>query len=403
MTRAAHDTTVGVACVGYSFMGKAHSNAWRNVGAFYPDAPRAVQRVLVGRDPRRVDEAAQRYGWQESATDWRAVLERDDIHVVDICTPGHLHAEIAEAALAAGKHVLLEKPLANTVAESEVLVAAAEAAAGHGVLSMVGFNYRRVPALALARELIAAGRLGEVREVRAAYLQDWLVDADAPMAWRLRKEEAGSGALGDLGSHVVDQVQFLLGDTVSWASGHLRTFVTSRPGESGPEDVTVDDAAWATLGMSGGAVASVEVSRMAHGRKNGLALEVYGSEGSLRFELESLNELVVDTGVGGTRILVTESDHPYVGAWWPPGHVLGWDHTFVNQAADLLTCIAEGRAPSPSFAEGARVQRVLAAIEGSAAQSGTCVDVAPAAGATPPVVPVPVPTAPPAVTLEQHS
>ncbi|WP_234410809.1 Gfo/Idh/MocA family protein [Nocardioides terrigena] len=403
MTRTAHDTTVGVACVGYSFMGKAHSNAWRNVGAFYPDAPRAVQRVLVGRDPRRVDEAAQRYGWQESATDWRAVLERDDIHVVDICTPGHLHAEIAEAALAAGKHVLLEKPLANTVAESEVLVAAAEAAAGHGVLSMVGFNYRRVPALALARELIAAGRLGEVREVRAAYLQDWLVDADAPMAWRLRKEEAGSGALGDLGSHVVDQVQFLLGDTVSWASGHLRTFVTSRPGESGPEDVTVDDAAWATLGMSGGAVASVEVSRMAHGRKNGLALEVYGSEGSLRFELESLNELIVDTGVGGTRILVTESDHPYVGAWWPPGHVLGWDHTFVNQAADLLTCIAEGRAPSPSFAEGARVQRVLAAIEGSAAQSGTCVDVVPAADAVPPVVPVPVPAAPPAVTLEQQS
>jgi predicted dehydrogenase len=404
VTRTAHDTTVGVACVGYSFMGKAHSNAWRNVGAFYPDAPRAAQRVLVGRDPRRVDEAAQRYGWQESATDWRAVLERDDIHVVDICTPGHLHAEIAEAALAAGKHVLLEKPLANTVAESEVLVAAAEAAAGRGVLSMVGFNYRRVPALALARELIAAGRLGEVREVRAAYLQDWLVDSEAPMAWRLRKEEAGSGALGDLGSHVVDQVQFLLGDTVSWASGHLRTFVTSRPGESGPEDVTVDDAAWATLGMAGGAVASVEVSRMAHGRKNGLALEVYGSEGSLRFELESLNELVVDTGVGGTRILVTESDHPYVGAWWPPGHVLGWDHTFVNQAADLLTCIAEGRAPSPSFAEGARVQRVLAAIEASAAQSGTCVTVAPAAGATPPVVPhVPAPTAPPAVTLEQHS
>ena len=393
--------TVGVAVVGYSFMGKAHSNAWRNVGAFYPDVPRAVQRVLVGRDPHRVREAADRYGWQESATDWRAVIERDDIQVVDICTPGHLHAEIAEAALAAGKHVLLEKPLANTVEESDVLVAAAEAAAGRGVLSMVGFNYRRVPALALARELIAAGRLGEVREVRAAYLQDWLVDADAPMAWRLRKEQAGSGALGDLGSHVVDQVQFLLGDTIAWASGHLRTFVTSRPGESGPEDVTVDDAAWATLGTSRGAVASVEVSRMAHGRKNGLSLEVYGSEGSLRFELESLNELVVDTGAGGTRILVTESDHPYVGAWWPPGHVLGWDHTFVNQAADLLACIAEGRAPSPSFAEGAGVQRVLAAIESSAAQSSTCVDVAPAPDAT--RSHVPAPTAPPTTILEQHS
>jgi predicted dehydrogenase len=367
---------VGVAVVGYSFMGKAHSNAWRNVRAFYPDVPRVAQRVLVGRDPHRVQQAADRYGWQESATDWRAVIERDDVQVVDICTPGHLHAEIAEAALAAGKHVLLEKPLANTVEEADALVAAAEAAAGRGTLSMVGFNYRRVPALALARELIAAGRLGEVREVRAAYLQDWLVDANAPMAWRLRKEQAGSGALGDLGSHVVDQVQFLLGDTIAWASGHLRTFVTSRPGETGPEDVTVDDAAWATLGTTRGAVAGVEVSRMAHGRKNGLSLEVYGSQGSLRFELESLNELVVDTGAGGTRILVTESDHPYVGAWWPPGHVLGWDHTFVNQAADLLGCIVEGRAPSPSFAEGAAVQRVLAAIESSAAQSSTCVEVA---------------------------
>jgi predicted dehydrogenase len=380
--------TVGVAVVGYSFMGKAHSNAWRNVGAFYPDAPRAVQRVLVGRDPQRVRAAADRYGWQESATDWRAVIERDDVQVVDICTPGHLHAEIAEAALAAGKHVLLEKPLANTVEESDALVAAAERAAGRGVLSMVGFNYRRVPALALARELIGAGRLGEVREVRAAYLQDWLVDSGAPMAWRLRKEQAGSGALGDLGSHVVDQLQFLLDDTISWASGHLRTFVTSRPGESGPEsgpeDVTVDDAAWATLGTTRGAVASLEVSRMAHGRKNGLSLEVYGSEGSLRFDLESLNELHVDSGAGATRILVTESDHPYVGAWWPPGHVLGWDHTFVNQAADLLTCIGEGRAPSPSFAEGAAVQRVLAAIESSAARSSTCVDVGPPPDASSP-------------------
>jgi predicted dehydrogenase len=392
--------TVGVAVIGYSFMGKAHSNAWRNVGAFYPDVPRAEQRVLVGRDPQRVREAADRYGWQDAATDWREVLERDDVQLVDICTPGHLHAEIAEAALAAGKHVLLEKPLANTVAEAESLVAAAEAASARGVLSMVGFNYRRVPALALARELIAAGRIGEVREVRAAYLQDWLVDAEAPMAWRLRKEEAGSGALGDLGSHVVDQLQFLLDDRITWAGGHLRTFVTSRPGESGPEQVTVDDAAWATLGTERGAVASLEVSRMAHGRKNGLSLEVYGSAGSLTFGLESLNELVVDTGAGGTRVLVTETDHPYLSAWWPPGHVLGWDHTFVNQAADLLACIGEGRAPSPSFAEGASVQRVLAAIEASAAQSGTCVDVAPAG--RPVVPPVPAPSTPPAVTsLEQ--
>lgn len=367
---------LGVAVIGYSFMGKAHSNAWRNVGAFYPDVPGVEQRVLVGRDPVLVKEAAQRFGWHEAVTDWRAVLDRDDIQIVDICTPGHLHAEIAEAALAAGKHVLVEKPLTNTVAESERLVAAAETAAAQGVVSMVGFNYRRVPALALARDHIAAGRIGHVRSVRAAYLQDWLVDAAAPMTWRLRRDEAGSGALGDLGSHVVDQVRYLLGDEVAWVSGQLHTFVSSRPGAAGTEPVTVDDAAWATLGTRGGAVASIEVSRMAYGRKNGLTLEVYGSEGSISFGLERLNELVVDTGAGGARTLVTEADHPYVGAWWPPGHVLGWDHTFTSQAADFLAAVGAGTQPSPSFAEGLAVQRVLGAIEDSARHGGTRVELA---------------------------
>lgn len=366
---------LGVAVIGYSFMGKAHSNAWRNVGAFYPDSPAVAQRVLVGRDSTGVKEAAQQFGWQEAATDWRAVLDRDDIQIVDICTPGHLHAEIAEAALAAGKHVLVEKPLTNTVEESARLVEAADAAFGNGVVSMVGFNYRRVPALALARSLIAAGHIGEVRSVRAAYLQDWLVDDTAPMTWRLRKDEAGSGALGDLGSHVVDQVQFLLGDQVAWVSGQLHTFVPSRPGAVGVEPVTVDDAAWATLGTSRGAVASLEVSRMAFGRKNGLTLEVYGSLGSISFGLERLNELVVDTGSGGARTLVTEASHPYAGAWWPPGHVLGWDHTFTSQAADFLAAVRDGSQPSPSFAEGLAVQRVLGAIADSAQQHGTRVDV----------------------------
>ncbi|PUA82206.1 Gfo/Idh/MocA family protein [Nocardioides currus] len=366
---------LGVAVVGYSFMGKAHSNAWRNVGAFYPDVPGVTQQVLVGRDHAQVDDAARRFGWEESATDWSEVLQRDDVHIVDICTPGHLHAEIAEAALSAGKHVLLEKPLTNTVAESERLVACATEAAGAGVVSMVGFNYRRVPALAHARDLIADGRIGEVRSVRAAYLQDWLVDADAPMTWRLRKEQAGSGALGDLGSHVVDQVQFLLGDEVTSASGRLHTFVPSRPGADGSEPVTVDDAAWATLGTRRGAVASVEVSRMAFGRKNGLTLEVYGSQGSISFGLERLNELVVDTGSGGARVLVTEPDHPYVEAWWPPGHVLGWDHTFTSQAADFLAAVAVGTQPSPGFAEGLAVQRVLGAIEDSSARDGLRVEI----------------------------
>jgi predicted dehydrogenase len=370
---------LGVAVVGYSFMGKAHSHAWRNVGAFY-DTPPVRQQVLVGRDEQAVKEVATSYGWAEAATDWHAVIERDDIDIGDICTPGNSHAEIAIAALEAGKHVLVEKPLANSVDEGAAMVAAAATAAKHGVCSSVGFNYRRVPALALARELIAGGRIGAVRQVRAAYLQDWLADDAAPMTWRLRKESAGSGALGDLGSHVVDQVRYLLGERVTSASGHLRTFVRERTGDDGLEPVTVDDAAWATLTTASGTVASLEVSRMATGRKNGLTIEVYGSRGSLYFDLERLNELHVLDGPGnGTsgarRVVVTEEDHPYVGAWWPPGHVLGWDHTFVSQAAEFLDSVGSGAAGLPSFADGLAVQRVLAAIEESAAASGATVDV----------------------------
>ncbi len=276
--------------------------------------------------------------------------------------------------------MLVEKPLANSVAESEQMVAAAAAAAEHGVQSMIGFNYRRVPALALARDLIDRGRIGVVRQVRAAYIQDWLADEAAPMTWRLRKEAAGSGALGDLGSHVVDQLHYLLGERVFAATGHLRTFVTERAGPKGVEPVTVDDAAWATLETESGTVASFEVSRMATGRKNGLTIEIYGDRGSISFDLQRLNELQVldgvDNGTSGPRtVLVTEPGHPYLDAWWPPGHTLGWDSTFTSQAADFLSAIAGGRPPSPSFADGLAVQRVLAAIEGSAAGSGAWVDV----------------------------
>jgi predicted dehydrogenase len=373
--------TLGVAVIGYSFMGKAHSNAWRNVGAFFPGLPAVRQQVLVGRDPAGVKAAAQQFGWADTAADWRDVIARDDVDIVDVCTPGHLHHEIAVAALAAGKHVLMEKPLANSLTEGEEMLSAARTAAAAGARSMVGFNYRRVPALALARQLIADGRLGAVRQVRAAYLQDWLADSDAPMTWRLRRETAGSGALGDLGSHVVDQVQSLLGSPVVEASGRLHTFVTERSGSAGPEPVTVDDAAWATLTTACGAIANIEVSRMATGRKNGLSIEVYGTRGALSFDLERFNELMLteDPGSslsGARRVLVTESDQPYVGAWWPPGHILGWDSTFISQAADFLAAIASGSEPTPSFADGLAVQRVLAAIEESAAGSGARLPVA---------------------------
>jgi predicted dehydrogenase len=374
---AASDRPLGVAMIGYAFMGKAHSNAWRNVASFF-DVPAFEQKVLVGRDEEKVAAAAAKYGWSESASDWRAVIARDDIDVVDICAPGWMHAEIAVAALEAGKHVLVEKPLANTLAEAEAMTAAARAAREGGVHSMIGFNYRRVPALALAKELIAEGRLGTVRHIRAAYLQDWLADDHAPMTWRLRKETAGSGALGDIASHAIDQVLFLLDDAVTEVSGRLRTFVTSRPGADGPEDVTVDDAAWATLSLASGAVASVEVSRVATGQKNSLRLEIYGDRGSLLFDLESLNELgFLDATLpvreqGFRRILVNEPEHPYLDAWWPQGHIIGWEHTFTHEIRDFLTAINNGTAPSPSFDDGLAVQRILAAVEeSSAAKSST--------------------------------
>ncbi|PRB40562.1 dehydrogenase [Arthrobacter sp. MYb23] len=369
---------LGVAAIGYAFMGKAHSNAWRNVASFF-DVPAFEQKVLVGRDATQVAEAAAKYGWAESATDWRSVIDRDDIHIIDICAPGWMHAEIAIAALAAGKHVLVEKPLANTLGEAELMVAAAASARANGVQSMIGFNYRRVPALALARELIAEGRLGTIRHVRAAYLQDWLSDAESPMTWRLRKETAGSGALGDIASHAIDQVLFLLGDAVTEVSGRLHTFVERRPGTNGPEDVTVDDAAWATLTLASGAIASVEVSRVATGQKNSLKLEIYGDKGTILFDLEALNELgFLDATApvreqGFRRILVNEPEHPYLEAWWPQGHIIGWEHTFTHQIRDFLTAIAAGEAPSPSFEEGLNVQHILAAVEESAAAKSSLI------------------------------
>jgi predicted dehydrogenase len=381
------DGSVGVAAIGYAFMGKAHSGAWRNVNAYFP-VPMVRREVLVGRNAEAVAAAATRYGWAESATDWRAVLERDDIDIVDIMVPGHLHAEIAIAALAAGKHVVVEKPLANSLAEAEMMASAASAA-GEGQHAIVNFNYRRVPAIALAAGIIAEGRIGRIRHVRASYLQDWLADPASPMSWRLRKEQAGSGALGDLGAHIIDLVLHLTGEAITQVTGGLCTFVTERPtGESGDgaiggsggggplEQVTVDDAAWATAQLSGGGVAQFEVTRFARGRKNGLRLEIYGERGSLAFDLERLNELEFFDGAaeagrqGFTRILVTESGHPWVSAWWPDGHVVGWEHSFTHQFAQLLADIRDGRPSTPSFADGLATQRVLDAVERSALGDG---------------------------------
>lgn len=376
---------LGIGMVGYAFMGATHSHAWRTVGHVFDLPMRPVLAAIGGRDAGAVRAAAARHGWAAAETDWRALVHRDDVHVVDVCTPGDSHAEIAVAALEAGKHVLCEKPLANSVAEAEAMAAAAERAAARGQVAMVGFNYRRVPAVAYARRLIADGRVGTIRHVRVTYLQDWLVDPDFPLTWRLKREHAGSGALGDLGAHAVDLAQYLAGELLVGVSALTETFVRERPEPAGASSglsgsgaggrlgaVTVDDAALFTGRLASGALASFEATRMASGRKNALRLEINGERGSLAFDLERLNELSFHDHTepaevaGFRRILVTEPGHPYLEAWWPPGHALGYEHTFTHQARDLVVGIAEGVAPAPSFADGLQVQRVLAAVEESA-------------------------------------
>ena len=375
--RTDHPAAIGVGMIGYAFMGRAHSLAWHAVNRVFGVPLRPRLAAICGRDKAAAEEAAHRLGWAAVETDWRALIARDDVQLIDISAPGDMHAPIAIAALAAGKHVLCEKPLANTLAEAEAMKAAADAAYPSGARAMVGFNYRRVPALALARRLVEQGRLGTLRHFRAVYLQDWLTDPDAPMTWRMQAERAGSGALGDLGAHVVDLARYLTGDEVAGVSAVSATFTPQRPNAdgSGAGQVTVDDAVVFAARLASGALASFEVTRCAAGRKNGLRVELNGSAGSLAFDLERLNELeffsVADDGggeVGGfRRVLVTEGSHPYLSAWWPPGHVLGWEHTFTHQAADLLTAIADGGQPRPSFDDGLAVQRVLDAVARSAA------------------------------------
>jgi predicted dehydrogenase len=375
--------TIGVGMVGYSFMGRVHSQAWRSVSAFFDTPYDPAMVVLAGRTGDKVNAAAAQLGWADVETDWKELLRRDDVQVIDICTPGDSHSEIAIAALEAGKHVLCEKPLANSVAEAEEMARAAERAQARGVISMVGFNYRRVPAIALARRLVADGKIGTIRHIRAQYLQDWIADPEFPLVWRMDVDKAGSGALGDIGSHIVDTAQFITGDPLVGVSAILETFVKERPvaaesdglnasGGAQRGAVTVDDAALFIGRTAGGALASFEATRFATGRKNALRIEVNGSAGSLAFDFESMNELwfhdhTLDDTAGFRRILVTEPSHPYAGAWWPAGHLIGYEHAFTHEVADFLSAIATGTGPSPSFADGLHVQRVLAAVQTSAA------------------------------------
>jgi predicted dehydrogenase len=349
-------------------MGKAHSNAYRQVGPFFSPRLATRMKVICGRDHTKVAAAAKTYGWDEAATDWREIVRRKDIDLVDVCTPGDSHAEISIAAARAGKAVICEKPLANSVADAERMLAAVEKAR---VVHMICHNYRRAPAVMLAKQLIDEGQLGEIRHYRGTYLQDWITDPTFPLVWRLDKAKAGSGALGDIAAHSIDLARFLVGE-IAEVAGHLETFVTSRPLPGSPRRkgrVTVDDAAMALVRFESGAIGTIEGTRMAPGRKNYNRFEINGSRGSVAFDLERMNELDLylesDEGRirGFRRVLVTERLHPYMKAWWPPGHIIGYEHTFTHTIYDLLDAMANDRIPQPNFIDGVRNQRVMAAIE----------------------------------------
>ncbi len=361
--------TLTIGMLGYRFMGKAHSNALARLPMFFPDAPDIERHTLIGRDEDALTEAADQFGFSHTATDWEAVV--DDVDVFYNLGPNHLHAEPSIAALENGTPVFCEKPLAPTLA---VAAEMRDAAADAGVPAGCAFNYRFVPAIQYAKQLIDRGDLGEIRHVRGRYLQDWLVDPDEPWAWRMDAALAGSGTLGDLGAHTIDLARFLVGEhagDIERVSGQLQTFVDERPvyADDGSvtehREVTVDDAYSAQAAFENGAVGTFEASRFATGHKNDHTIEIQGSAGSLRFSLERLNELEVltDDNRGYETVLVTDEDDPYIDHWWPPGHVIGWEHTFVHENYEFLSTVADDTDFSPSFADAYDVQVVLDAIE----------------------------------------
>jgi len=372
---------INVALIGHKFMGKAHSNAYRQVRRFFPGKLVPRMKVICGKAcTEELNAAARQFGWEEYSSDWRSVVERGDIDVVDISTPGHLHHPIAIVAAEAGKHIICEKPLANSLEEAKEMVRAVEKA---GVKHMVNFSYRRVPAIAWARKVIRDGRLGRIYHYYGAYLQDWIMDPKFPLVWRLQRKYAGSGALADIGSHATDLALYLNGEIQS-VVGQMTTFIKQRPvvarmagggfkaiGGKGKGRVTVDDDTNYLAQFSNGSVGVFQMSRFAGGRRNCNTLHIYGSKGSLAFNLENMNELEFydqtdDAGDQGfKKIIVSEDIHPYCGPWWPPGHFLGYEHTFIHAIQDFLTCLEKDRMPEPDFHEGLKTQAVLDAVERS--------------------------------------
>lgn len=372
--------TLNIAIIGMGFMGRAHSNAWSQLNKFFDTEYEICLKAVAGKNEERTRQFAKRWGYESYTTDWHTLLDREDIDVIDILTPTYLHKEMAVAAMKAGKHVICEKPCSLTWEECHEM---AETAAKAGVVSYLNHNYRRVPAVALAKQMIEEGKLGTIYHYRGSYLQEWIMDENFPVTWQLKKETAGGGALYDLASHNVDLARYLVGEPVA-VTAMLKTFVKERPepGEnsavfsagdtSGSQKklpVTVDDAASLVLEFENGAMGSLEASRFATGRKNYNCFEIYGSKGALCFDLERMNELQYYDNTepnaqrGYRTILVTEGEHPYVGAWWPQGHIIGYEHTFVHAFKEFVHAIAEGGSMTPDFNDGEQIIRTLQAAQ----------------------------------------
>ena len=368
--------TLNVAIIGTKFMGKAHSNAWSSAPKFFDLPLKPVLKAACGQDVQATQEFAAKWGWESIESDWRKVVERPDIDIIDVCTPTYLHKDIVVAAAQNGKHIFCEKPVALNFAQAKEMYEAAEKA---GVLHHLNHNYRRTPAIAYAKYLIESGKIGQIFHWRGAYLQDWITDPNFPLTWHLRKETAGAGPHYDLNSHSVDLARYLVGE-VAAVTAMLKRFISSRPlpgagagtfkaGEGGGEtgEVTVDDAAFMLAEFENGALGAFESSRFASGRKNYNYFEIYGSKGSLAFDLERMNELqYLDLAnpadeQGFRTILVTNASHPYMAAWWPPGHIIGYEHVFTHAVADFLKALDKGVPITPNFADGMRIMQVLEA------------------------------------------
>lgn len=368
---------INIAIIGYKFMGRAHSNAWKKAAMFFDLPFEPVLKVACGRQQEALTDFAKKWGWEETETDWRKLISRPDIDVIDIALPQHLHHEIAIAAAKAGKHIFCEKPLAMNSQQAKEML---DTCTQYNVIHYLNHNYRRAPAISLARNIIDRGLLGKIYHWRCAYQQDWITNPDFPLTWQLKEELAAAGPQWDLNSHCVDLAHYLVG-SIADVTAITAAFVKKRPladeGVTGNlkaeaigdemGEVTVEDAALMLVNFHNGAIGSFEATRFANGRKNKLSFEIYGSKGSLTFDLENMNELQYynatdEQGLQGFRtILATDESHPFMKSWWPAGHIIGYEHTFVHAVADFITAIDQQEHITPNFGDGLSVMKVLEA------------------------------------------